>query len=257
MLSEIDISCDLGESATAADELSEAQLWPMLTSANIACGGHTGDAISMERAVVQAMRHGVSIGGHPSYPDREHFGRRSMCLEPMALRESISEQLLALQRTAAASGGTLSHVKPHGALYNDAHHSEAIASTIVAAVEDLELGLAIVCSPHSALQRVATARSLCTVLEAFGDRRYRSDGSLVPRSRGDSLLLDFEEAATQALRIVTDGRATADDGSPLELRAGTICIHSDMPGAVARLSAIRAALSGAGVRFRSIHAPAQ
>ncbi|HVT45928.1 MAG TPA: 5-oxoprolinase subunit PxpA [Thermoanaerobaculia bacterium] len=245
----VDLSCDLGEAVDADHDLIEEQLWPLITSANVACGGHTGDPGSMERAVERAQNHSVLLGAHPSFPDRENFGRRSMSISPALLHDSLLEQLLTLAAIAAGFGVHLTHVKPHGALYNDAYHDAELAGTIVAAVRSFDPAAAIVASPRSLLHEAAQNEGMAVVAEAFADRRYRADGSLVPRSEANALLLAVREAADQALSLASSRLVAADTGVPLEVRFHTLCIHGDMPDAVARLTAIRARLSNAGFGF--------
>jgi 5-oxoprolinase (ATP-hydrolysing) subunit A len=233
----IDLSCDLGEASTADEDLVESRLWPLITSANVACGGHTGDISSMRRAVERAHTHSVALGAHPSYPDRVHFGRKRMSISTPALVDSLVEQISALATVAREMGLSVAHVKPHGALYNDAHHDRPLAESIVAAVTRFDRRVAIVCSRSSAVFAASTQAGVPTITEAFADRRYRPDGSLVPRRETDALILDPREAATQALSLA--------------LVASTICIHSDMARSVERLEAIREVLSTAGFGFRS------
>ena len=237
----IDLSCDLGEAATAEEDAIEARLFPLITSANVACGGHAGDAESMRRAVERARAHGVALGAHPSYPDREGFGRRTISIAAPALIESLAAQVEALAAIAAAAGLAVTHVKPHGALYNDAHRDRGLADAIVVAVSHVHARLAFVCAAGSALFTAAREAGLPTTVEAFADRRQRPDGSLVPRSRPDALILDLDAAARQAVALATDGRTA------------TLCIHSDTPRPVERLTAIRAALTAAGYVFRAPH----
>jgi UPF0271 protein len=224
----IDLSADLGEGAAG-----EEAIWPLITSANVACGGHAGDEASMREAVRRAREHGVRLGAHPSYPDRANFGRKSLTMEPAALRASIAEQLDALRAIA----GELHHVKPHGALYNDAHRDRALAEVVIEAIGSL----AIVCSDTSAMAAAARAAGTPVIREAFADRRYEADGALVSRSIAGSLLT-IEEAAAQAALLVNEGVVVARDGSRLPIGFETICIHADMEGAIERLHAIRRAL---------------
>lgn len=251
MTSFIDLSCDLGEASTEHERAIEAELFPLITSANIACGGHTGSVETMAAAVETARRHNVAVGAHPSYPDRENFGRKTMQIERDALFDSLREQLSTLCAIAQREQMAFTHVKPHGALYNDAHHDRDLARVVIDVIESIDRRLAIVCSRTSAMHTEATSRGIRAIAEGFGDRRYQRSGELVPRSRGDALLLDINEAAQQACAIATSGRVVADDGTEIELAADTICIHSDMPDAVARLRAIRAALQADGFAFRS------
>lgn len=249
----IDLSCDLGEAMTEDELAVEAEIWSLITSANIACGGHVGDAETMRRAVDNALRNGVSVGAHPSYPDRDNFGRKSLAMEPSALTAALQEQIAALAGIARDAGSTLTHVKPHGALYNDAHGDPSLATNVVRSIKGLDQTMKLVCSPHSALFIEAQKQGVRTIAEAFGDRRYQRSGALVSRGRADALLLDLGEAAAQAREIVVNQRVICDDGAAVALRAETLCIHSDMPDAAERLRHIRRHLHDAGVAFRSVH----
>ena len=233
----IDLSCDLGEASSADEDLVESRLWPLITSANVACGGHTGDISTMQRAVERAHTCSVALGAHPSYPDRVHFGRQRISISESALIDSLVEQMSALATVAREMGLSVAHIKPHGALYNDAHHDRGLAESIVAAVTRFDRRVAIVCSPASAVFEASKEAGVATIAEAFADRRYQPDGSLVPRGEPDELILDPREAARQALSLA--------------LVASTICIHSDMTRSVERLEAIRETLATAGFGFRS------
>jgi len=224
----IDLSADLGEGS-----LDEEEIWPLITSANVACGGHIGDEESMREAVHLARQHDVRLGAHPSYPDREHFGRRSLEMTPAALRASLIEQLSALRALAS-----IHHVKPHGALYNDAHKNRALAEVIVEAMRAVDESLAIVCSDLSQMAAVAREVGARVIREAFADRRYEPDASLVSRAiPGSTLTVD--EAAAQAALLAHEGVAIARDGTRVAIPFDTICIHADMPEARKRLEAIR------------------
>jgi UPF0271 protein len=227
----IDISADLGEGSPGEDEI-----WPLVTSANVACGGHTGDAVSMREAAHLAAIHGVRLGAHPSYPDREHFGRQSLPMTAEALRDSLHAQLAALR-----AFGTVHHVKPHGALYNDAHKDRLLAEVIVGAMQAFDPALAIVCSDLSEMSAAARAAGVAVIREAFADRRYEADASLVPRSVAGSTLT-IDEAVTQAALLASEGSVIARDGTRVAIPFDTLCIHADMPEAPARLRAIRRAL---------------
>lgn len=242
----IDLSCDLGEADNPADQQIEDQLWPMISSANVACGGHAGDDASMIHAIEMASRHGVALGAHPSYPDREGFGRRRIEIDPTLLEDSIAQQLEHLSRLAEQRGVTLRHVKPHGALYNDSMTDETLASILVGAVRRAGAGLALVGLPGSIPLRLATSERLPVVREAFADRAYDSSGFLVPRSESRSLVMDFEDAADQALAIASSRTVQSIEGENIRIECDTICIHSDMPGAVGRAEAIIDRLRRAG-----------
>lgn len=228
----IDLSADLGEGSP-----DEPEIWPLITSANVACGGHTGDECSMAEAVSLARQHRVRLGAHPSYPDREHFGRRSLLIDPDALRASLTRQLFALRAFAP-----IHHVKPHGALYNDAHKNRTLAELIVRAMREVDDKLAIVCSDRSEMALAARLERMRVIREAFADRRYEEDGSLVPRGVPGATLT-VEEAAEQAALLAREGVVIARNGSRVVIPFDTLCIHADMADASARLRAVRSALA--------------
>ena len=225
----IDLSADLGEGSPGEEEI-----WPLITSANVACGGHVGDADSLAAAARFAKRFIVRFGAHPSYPDREHFGRVSMQLAPDELRASLIAQITALQTFARVE-----HVKPHGALYNDAHKDRALADVIAAALRAVDPSIALVAPDHSQMAAAARAAGTRVIREAFADRRYEADGSLTPRKVAGSTLT-VNEAAEQAALLAREGVVIARDGSRVPIAFDTICIHADMEGAVERLRAIAA-----------------
>jgi len=224
----IELSADLGEGSPG-----EEQIWPLIGRANVACGGHTGDEESMRTAAELARRHGVILGAHPSYPDRENFGRKSLAIAPDALRASLAAQIAAL-----AAFAPVQHVKPHGALYNDAHKDRALAEVIVSALDPL---IALVAPDNSQMAAAARAAGIRVIREAFADRRYEPDGSLTPRRIAGSTLT-IDEAAQQAALLAREGAVIARDGSRVEIPFDTLCIHADMEGALDRLRAIRDAL---------------
>lgn len=224
----IDLSADLGEGSPG-----EAEIWPLITSANVACGGHIGDEHSMREAVRLAQTHGVRLGAHPSYPDRENFGRKSLVISPETLRDSLIEQISALNAFSRVE-----HVKPHGALYNDAHKNRALAGVIIDAMQQISSTLAIAAPDHSQMATAARAAGMNVIREAFADRRYEPDGSLTPRSiTGSTLTVD--EAAAQAALLVHESVVIARDGTRIAIAFDTICIHADMDEAARRLREIR------------------
>lgn len=229
----VDLNCDLGESFGVFSVGPDDHLIPLITSANVACGGHAGDAGSMRRSCAAAVAHGVSIGAQVGYPDLAGFGRRFIDMSPADLADTVILQIGALAAFARVSGTEVSYVKPHGAMYHAVAHHEGQAAALVAGIVEYASGLAILGAPDSMVERQAAAAGVRFVAEGFADRRYGDDGRLVPRGRGDALITNPDEAAAQAVRL-------ADAG------IGSICIHSDTPGAVAVLTAVRQALVDAG-----------
>lgn len=228
----IELSADLGEAATDRDREIELAMWPMIDAANVACGGHAGDDASMLDAVLTASRLGVILGAHPSYPDRENFGRETMVMEPDALRGALIAQIESLRAIGVREGVRLQRVKPHGALYNDAYHDRKLAEVIVEAMRRVDPRLALVAGNRSEMAKAARAKNTLVIREAFADRRYRADGSLVPRNEPDALLT-VPESADQVEVLVLERRIAFD----------TICIHADMEGALKRLKAIHERLA--------------
>lgn len=242
----VDLNADLGEGAP-----HDAELLALVSSANIACGWHAGDARLMQATVDAALQRGVAIGAHPSYPDRENFGRSEMQLSPADVRADLIYQIGALDALVRAAGGRLHHVKPHGALYNQAARDPALADAIATAVLDVNPSLALYGLAGSELLRAAERAGLRAVAEVFADRGYRADGSLVPRSQPGALVHDVGEAVARTLRMVREGVVQAVTGETVPLQAQTICLHGDGPQALAFARAIHGALTTAGV---SLHA---
>lgn len=237
----IDINCDLGE-GMANDEL----LMPWISSANIACGCHAGDEQTMRQTVALCQKYGVSIGAHPSFPDREHFGRREMQLPLSEVYHLIINQIIALEKILLEAGATLRHVKPHGALYNMAAKDLFLAAAIAQAVKDFNPKLVLFGLCNSHLIREGEAIGLKTAGEAFADRTYQDDGSLTPRSIPGSMIEDPDQAVAQVLEIVGEGRVTTISGKKITIAADTICLHGDGTNAVAIAKAIHEALSAKG-----------
>ena len=238
----VDLNADVGEGCG-----QDAVLMPLISSANIACGLHSGDVDTMRDAVQLAIEHGVAIGAHPSFPDRDHFGRREMKLAAADLHESIVGQVQMLAELAMGAGARLRHVKPHGALYNMAARDEELAHAVVAAIRSVDSSLMIFGLAGSALVKATRKMGMRGVGEAFADRAYRADGSLVPRDQPGSVLDDASAVASRAVAMVREGIVVAIDGSRLSLDADTICIHGDTPGAPAMARRIRDALAAAGI----------
>ena len=237
----MDLNADLGEG------MDDGPILPFLTSANVACGLHAGGPATMDRTVAQALARGVRIGAHPGYPDRENFGRTPMDLPLEEVRALVLYQLGALDAFVRARGGRLSHVKAHGALYNRAAKDLPLARAIAEAVRAYRGDLVLVGLAGSAQLSEARALGLRAVGEAFADRRYLPDGSLMPRSEPGSVLRQAAEAAEQSLRIAKEGFVVAADGSRVRVDAETLCLHGDTAGAVQMARAVRERLESAGV----------
>lgn len=246
-MSSIDLNCDLGEEMPG---VNDEALMPWLSSCNIACGGHAGDDDSMARTVRSAVRHRVAIGAHPSYPDREDFGRRSLDLPSDDLVDSVLAQCRRLASIAETEGATLRHVKPHGALYNDAAGDPVRAGAVLDAVERLDPGLRVFGLPFSRLAEAAAERNLAFVREAFADRRYHALDRLLPRSEPGAVLSDPAEVLRQLSAVVEREEIETDFDGLQALRADTLCVHSDTPGAVDLLAAIHEFLSERHIAIR-------
>ena len=251
MAGSIDFNSDLGEGAG-----TEMALMPLITSANIACGGHAGNENTMRTTVELAMKNKVAIGAHPGYPDRERFGRVPMDITARELIESIRRQVDSLVAIAERMDARVTHVKAHGALYNQAERDATTARNIIFGVQAARGGheLVIVAPPGSAMVEEASGMGMKVAREGFVDRAYESDGTLQSRSIAGSVLTDPADAARQALSFAKDGGVTAVDGSFLKLAVDTLCVHGDTPGAPEIARAVRDALSKAKVKvapFRS------
>ncbi len=248
----MDLNCDMGESYGVWKLGADEELLDVVTSANIACGYHAGDPLTIERTVRLALEKGVAVGAHPSYPDLQGFGRRSMRLPTAELRAAVLYQVSAVEGIVRAQGGRLSHVKLHGALYNDAAVDPVLAAAVAEAVRSLNSGLLLYALPDSEMARAALEVGLEVVEEAFADRRYDPGGTLQSRSMPGSLITEPEVTATQALGIALHGRLSAHDGTPVSVRARTLCVHGDNPAAVAIARTVRERLESAGIE---VHRP--
>lgn len=246
----IDLNADLGETVDGVPTADDAAMFTVVSSASIACGGHAGDDASMREAAALAARHGVAVGAHPAYPDRAGFGRTRLRMPADELRRAVHAQLGALH----AAGADIRYVKPHGALYHAIRGDRSEARAVAAATADLsaDLGRALpLLGMTGEIARAAADAGLPFRGEAFLDRGYLPDGSLVPRDRPEALLHDPDAVAERALRFVADGTVVATDGRPVALDAVSLCLHGDSPGAVAMARAVRAALDAAGVAVRA------
>lgn len=243
----IDLNCDMGEGCG-----NDAELLDLVSSANIACGYHAGDAATMRRTAEMAVEKGVAVGAHPGYNDRENFGRTEMFLSPKEVYTLITDQIGAMNETAVAVGTRLNHVKPHGALYNQAARDRELAAAIAEAVATFDKDLILFGLSGTVCITEAERCGLTAASEVFADRTYRNDGSLTPRTEPDALIDNDSDAVRQALQMVRNRRVTASDGSIVPVRAETICLHGDGPHAVNFAHAIRATLEKKGVTIRPI-----
>ncbi len=250
MATRIDLNADVGESLGPWPMGADAALIPLVTSVNVACGFHAGDPLTIRRAVRLALKAGAAVGAHPGYPDLAGFGRRDMDLTADELEAAVLYQVAALEGIVRAEGGRLFHVKPHGALYNRASVAATVAEPIARAVARLDAGLRLVGPAGSALISAAGDAGLPWLEEAFADRAYEADGSLRSRRLPGALHVDPATAAAQAVAIARDGAVTAFDGTVLSIRAATLCVHGDTPGAAEIARAVRVALAEAGVEVR-------
>jgi len=248
----IDLNCDMGEEPqTIADGTQEA-LMAFLTSVNIACGGHAGDETTMRTTVEQALRKKLAIGAHPGYPDRANFGRLELSLSPVAIAESVFEQVSRLAEIAEKCGARISHVKAHGALYNQAARDAAIASAVANGVARWRRDVVLVGLAGSPMLEVFRDTGFAIAAEAFADRRYEPNGSLRSRKFADALIRNPDEAAAQALCIAENGSAMASDGAEIRVEAHTICIHGDTPRALDIAAAVAQRLRNAGIALRRL-----
>ncbi len=233
----VDLNCDCGEGSG-----QDAAIMPFVTSVNIACGGHAGDAGTMRETARLAREHGVEIGAHPGYEDRENFGRQVVRLDQGEARALLRRQLDALREVTP-----FTHVKPHGAFYNEAARDPALAREMAEAVREWDASLLLFALAESALASAGRAAGLRVAEEAFADRAYLQDGSLAPRSQPGAVIEDEEQAVGQALMLVTEGRVRAVGGSLVAVRADTLCLHGDGIHAAAFARRLREALTAAGV----------
>jgi len=247
----VDLNSDLGEGAG-----TDAAIMPLITSANIACGGHAGNESTMRSGVELAMRNKVAVGAHPGYPDRERFGRVALDMPASELSEAVRRQIDAIVGIASRLGARLSHVKAHGALYNQAERDAAVARTILMGIQAASGGsdLVVFAPPGSAMHTEAEGLGMHVAREGFIDRAYEPDGTLRPRTLAGALITDPAAAAAQALSFVRDGGTRATDGTFLELEVDTLCVHGDTPGAPEIVRAVREAFAAAKVKVAPFRA---
>lgn len=251
-MTRIDLNCDMGELPEAIADGTQEALLRSITSANVACGGHAGDERTMRTTIEQAMRAGVAVGAHPGYPDRENFGRLELKMSPEAVANSIYEQVRTLAEVAMKCGARLVHVKPHGALYNQAVKNRELAEAITKGVARFSKHLVLMGLAESPMLEVFREAGFAVAAEAFADRRYEPDGTLRSRKFENALIRDPAEAAKQALSIAQRRIVTAHDGTEVKLTAQTICIHGDTPGSVQIAAAVARTLREASLEFSAL-----
>jgi UPF0271 protein len=248
----IDLNCDLGEDDSDEGALREAAILPHVSSANVACGLHAGDARVMRRTMKAAAELGLAVGAHPSLADRANFGRTELPVTADEVYELTLYQVGASAAMARSVGLRLNHVKPHGALYNMAARDHVLATAIAQAVHDFDAGLVLFGLSGSQSILAAESLGLKCASEVFADRRYRPDGTLMPRSEPDALINDASEAATQMLRMLEHDFVHASDGSKVAVRAETVCIHGDAPTAPQFAQYLGKMLAEAGIDLRPV-----
>lgn len=248
----VDLNCDMGESFGAWTMGRDAELMDHVSSVNIACGFHAGDASTMRKTVELALEKGVAVGAHPSYPDLQGFGRRAMALSPEEVFDIVLYQVAALKGICEASGGRLHHVKPHGALYNQAAKESVLAGVIAKAVRKIDPSLILYGLSGSLSITEGDAIGLNTASEVFADRTYTADGSLTPRGYSEALIHDADTAAAQVMQMVRDQTVTATNGSTVQLKAETICIHGDGENALEFARKIRQKLKENSITVSSL-----
>jgi UPF0271 protein len=243
----IDLNCDLGEGAG-----NDTAIMPYISSANIACGFHAGDEHTMRQTIRTAKKYKVAIGAHPSYPDRVHFGRQEMDLSDSQIYTLIYEQLSILDAIAKQEDMVLNHVKPHGALYNQAATDGCLAKAIANAVHDFDPRLKLVGLSGSCLVTAAAAAGLQSISEVFADRTYTDDGHLTPRTEANAMITTEEESIQQVLQMVLKGRVTSTLGKTIAIKAETICLHGDGPYAATFAKRIHAILQEKDIVLKSL-----
>lgn len=248
----IDLNSDVGESFGAWKMGDDAAIFRAVSSANIACGFHAGDPDVMLRTVLAAKEAGVGVGAHPGHPDLVGFGRRNLAVSPDEAYAFVLYQIGALAAMCRATGVSLRHVKPHGALYNQAAKEPALAQAIARAVKDAGDGLILMGLANSCFEQAAAQEGVRFAAEAFADRGYRADGTLVPRSEPGAIIHDAKTAAERVVRMATEGIVEAVDGTLVQFRPASVCLHGDTAFAVEMAKTVREALEHAGVSVRSL-----
>jgi UPF0271 protein len=247
----IDLNCDMGESFGAWRMGADAEVMPLITSANIACGFHAGDPATIRRTVQLAVQHGVAIGAHPSLPDLQGFGRRAMRITPQEMYDLVVYQAGAVEAFARAAGARLHHVKCHGALYNMAATDAALSEAMARAVKDLGGGVMLYALSNSTMMSVARQAGVRVAGEVFADRGYAEDGTLAPRDAPGGMIENAAQAVAQALGMIEQGFVQSLSGRRVPVAPDTLCLHGDQPGAVAFARALREAFRDKDIEIRA------
>ncbi|HEY8560668.1 MAG TPA: 5-oxoprolinase subunit PxpA [Pyrinomonadaceae bacterium] len=245
----IDLNCDMGESFGAWTLGCDAALMDYVSSINVACGFHAGDPTTVRKTVETAIEKGVKIGAHPSYPDLQGFGRREMKMSPTEIFDLVLYQTAALKGVCEAFGARLNHVKPHGALYNQAAKSADLSAAVAEAVQKIDKDLVFYGLSGSFLITAAERIGLRTASEVFADRTYQPDGTLTPRTAANALILESSQSVAQVLEIVFEQKVTATNGEKIRLKADTICIHGDGANALEFARRINRELTRSGIKI--------
>jgi len=247
----IDINCDVGESFGHFKIGNDTEIFPYITSCNIACGFHGGDPYHIQKTIDLALKYGVQIGAHPSYPDRHGFGRREMSIPNDELLAVMKYQISALKGMVEASGAKMKYVKPHGALYNAAATKEPLAKLIFEAVLSIDSNLAVMGLAGSTMERIAQEKNIKFISEAFADRRYTSMSQLASRNEANAIINEPNQAASQVIGIVNNNTVEAIDGNAVKIQAESFCVHGDNPNAENILKTIRTMAENEGIKIKA------
>ena len=252
-MTKVDVNCDLGESFGHYQLGMDADVIPLITSANVACGFHASDPVEMEKTVLLAHENGVAVGAHPGFPDLVGFGRRNMNLSAKEVRAIMLYQMGALSAFCKECGIPMQHVKPHGALYNMAAKDETLAEAICEAIAEFDDRLILLALSGSCMLDAARRKGIRSASEVFADRAYEEDGTLVSRSKPGAMIEDEETAVRRAVRMVKDGQVESITGRTIAIRADSVCVHGDNEKALAFVKKIRAALAAEGIAAAPLH----
>ena len=250
---EIDLNADLGEYQTENQYFTESQILCYVSSCNIACGGHAGNEQTMQKMILACKKKGVAVGAHPSYPAREGFGRRRINIDNSSLKESVIYQLRSFLLVSSALNVPMSHVKAHGRLYNESARNKKLANLLVSAIKEIDPGVSIVGPPNSILAEVARNSGSNFIAEAFLDRRYKDDGSLVDRDSAGAILNSLAERCEQARNIVCNQRVETESNNFIEIKAKTLCLHGDSPEALETARMVRSFLENENVVIKGFN----